>query len=270
MIIDFFLNALLAGIMLAFVAAPLGCFVVWRRMAYFGDAVAHSALLGVVLGISFNIQILLAIVPIAVLMALVLSTLQHGTRFSTDTLLGILAHLGLALGVTALALNPSITVDLMAYLFGDILAVSAQDLMLMYVMAALIVFVLWLRWRQFMLLTVNEDLAAISGINVKANRLLLMLMIAVTVAISIKLVGLLLITSMLILPAATARYYSRSPHQMVFTAIFLAVLDVCGGLYTSFLWDTPSGPSIVLMAGALFIIATLSSMISSAKRRASS
>lgn len=246
--------------MLAFVAAPLGCFVVWRRMAYFGDAVAHSALLGVVLGISFEVHILLAIVPIAILMALLLSGLERETRFSTDTLLGILAHMSLALGVTALALNPT-TLDIMAYLFGDILTVSRQDLIGIAILSSLVVFVLWLRWRQFVLITINEDLAALSGINVARHRLLLMLMIAVTVALSIKLIGLLLITSMLILPAATARYYSRSPGQMVFTAVFLAVLSVCSGLYTSFLWDTPSGPSIVLMAGALFIIATLSSVM---------
>lgn len=266
MIIDFFLHAMLAGVMLAVIAAPLGCFVVWRRMSYFGDAVAHSALLGVVLGVSFDIPLLLAIVPVAVLMALLLNKLESGTRLSTDTLLGILAHIGLALGVTLLALTPHITVDLMAYLFGDILAVSSDDLMAMYILASMILFLLWLYWKPLVMMTVSEELARVRGVNIERYRLLLMLMIAVTVAVSLKLVGLLLITSMLILPAAIARYYSRSPLQMVVLAVFVALIAIGGGLYSSFLWDTPTGPSIVLMAGALFISASLSNRVLAFRR----
>ena len=146
----------------------------------------------------------------------------------------------------------------MAYLFGDILAVTAQDLFGMYLLAAAILMLLWMKWRGFILMTLNEDIARIQGVKVERYRLLLMVMIALTVAISIKLVGLLLITSMLILPAATARYYSRSPAQMAMVAIILACLSVTGGLFGSFVWDTPSGPSIVLMAGFLFLIAYMS------------
>jgi len=267
MLVDFFAHALIAGLILSVVAAPLGCFVVWRGMAYFGDAVAHSALLGVVIGLTLDVPVILTIVPVAVLVALLLTQLQHGTQFSSDTLLGILAHMGLALGVILLALSPEIRIDIMAYLFGDILAVSASDLLGMYFMAAVILFILWLRWRPFILITINPDMARVQGIRVERYRLLLMLMIALTVALSIKLVGLLLITSMLILPAATARYYARGPLQMVIMATILAMMSVSGGLFSSFLWDTPSGPSIVLMAGMLFIMAYLGYGLTLLRRR---
>lgn len=267
MLVDFFIHALVAGIILAIVAAPLGCFVVWRGMAYFGDTVAHSALLGVVLGLAFDIPFELSIIPIAVCIALLLTKLQHGTQFSTDTLLGILAHMGLAIGVVLLALNPQIRIDIMAYLFGDILAVSANDLLAMYALATMIILTLWFRWKQFILITLNEDIARLQKIPVERYRLILMLMIAVTVAISIKLVGLLLITSMLILPAATARYYSRSPVAMACVAILMAVMSVGGGLFSSFLWDTPSGPSIVLMAGLFFLVAYTSHQLTLLRRR---
>lgn len=257
MILDFFLHALIAGVMLSFVTAPLGCFVVWRRMSYFGDAVAHSALLGVVLGVSADIPVLAGIVPVAILMALLLTKMQNRSRFSVDTLLGILAHCSLALGVVLLALSPNIAVDINGYLFGDILAVSSDDLMLMYLLAAGILMLLWLRWKNLLLITINEDMARVQGIDIEKHRLLLMLMIAVTVALSIKLVGLLLITSMLILPAATARFYSRSPQQMMVNALILSLLTVVSGLYTSYMIDAPTGPAMVLMAGLLFLLSYL-------------
>jgi zinc transport system permease protein len=267
MIIDFFIHAMLAGMMLALIAAPLGCFVVWRKMSYFGDAIAHSSLLGVVLGLTFDVPLLLTIVPIAMLLAVVLNKMQSTALLSVDTLLGVLAHISLASGVVLLALNPTITVDIMAYLFGDILAVSESDLMTMSVLSFLVTLTLWWAWKPLMMMTVSEELAQIRGVKVDRYRLLLMLMIAVTVAVSIKLVGLLLITSMLILPAAVARYYSRSPLQMLVTAIFIALIAIGGGLYSSFLWDTPTGPSIVLAAGAMFIMAYLSSHFSMLRKK---
>lgn len=255
MMADFFLHALVAGLILAVMTAPLGCFVVWRGMSYFGDAIAHSALLGVVLAFLFELPLIFTIIGVAITMALLLTRLQRNTQFTSDTLLGMLAHSGLALGIVLLSLHDEIRVDLMVYLFGDILAVSPHDLLGMYILASVVLILLWLRWKQFMLITLHEDIARIEGIHVERYRLVLMLMIALTVALSIKLVGLLLVTSMLILPAATARYYVRSPAQMAIVAIVLSILSVLGGLTGSFVWDTPSGPSIVLMAGSLFIIA---------------
>lgn len=254
---DFFIHALLAGIMLSLATAPLGCFVVWRKMAYYGDALAHSALLGVVMGLLWQVPLILAIVPIAAIIALILGFANEKSRLSSDTLLGIMAHGGLALGVTIMALIPSLQVDLMAYLFGDILAVTSDDLILIYILATIVLITVWLRWKPLILITLNEDMAKVQGINVRQNRILLMLLIALTVAISIKLVGLLLITSLLILPAAISRFYSHTPSKMAITAVLIAFVMVVGGLVTSFHWDTPSGPSIVLVGILLFALTVL-------------
>jgi zinc transport system permease protein len=256
-ILDLFTQALIAGLIIAMVAAPLGCFVVWRRMAYFGDAISHSALLGVILGLLWQVNASLAILPVAVGVALVLTWLQADTRFSSDTLLGIIAHMALASGIVMLALNSQIQIDLMSYLFGDILAISPHDLMFMYAFAAVMLMLLCLFWRRFLLLTLHEDIARIHGIPATRYRLLLMLMIAVTVAISIKLVGLLLITAMLVIPPATARFFASGPAQMAFLAIAYASAAVCLGLSASWKWDTPAGPSIVLTAGILFLTSYL-------------
>ena len=167
---DFFLHAMLAGIMLSVSAAPLGCFVVWRKMAYFGDAIAHSALLGVVIGLLWQLPLTLAIVPVACAVALLLAVANEKSRFSSDTLLGILAHGGLALGVTIMAMVPGLQVDLMAYLFGDILAVSSVDLVVIYMLAAVVLLVLWWRWRAFVLMTLNEELAKVQGVDVRRHR----------------------------------------------------------------------------------------------------
>jgi zinc transport system permease protein len=261
MILSFFLHALIAGVLLAVSAAPLGCFVLWRRMAYFGDAVAHAALLGVVLGVSFKIPVMLAVVPVALLMAFLLQRIGQRGRFSADTLLGILAHLGLALGVTLLALDEHNTVDISAILFGDILAVSATDLLIMTGLSAIVLLTLWRCWMPLVAITVSEELARIRGIQVERCRLLLMLLIALTVAIAMKLVGLLLVTSMLIMPAATARAYARSPLEMVLMAALIAVLNVGAGLGASFVFDTPSGPSIVLASGLLLGMTTLAQLL---------
>ncbi len=266
---DFFVYALLAGIMLAIATAPLGCFVVWRRMAYFGDTIAHSALLGVVMGLLWEIPLIYAILPIALSIGLVLGVVSEKSRFSSDTLLGILAHGGLALGVVIMAMTPDLQVDLMAYLFGDILAVNGDDLMTIYLLASFVLFALWYRWREFLMVTMNEELATVQGINTRYYRIALMLLVALTVAISIKLVGLLLITSLLILPAATARFFSNTPVQMATYATCFALLTVISGLFASFAWDTPSGPSIVLVGVSVFAILAVFSRIKR-KRLASS
>jgi zinc transport system permease protein len=254
MTLDLFGMAMAAGLIIAAVTAPLGCFVVWRRMAYFGDAIAHSALLGVLIGIYFDLHLNLAIVPVALAFALLLNWLQKHTHFSTDTLLGIVAHIALASGVLAVALTPDLQVDLMAYLFGDILAVSPDDLIPMYIYAAVTLFVLKICWRPFVLMTLQEDVARVRGIDVDRFRLILMAMVAVTVAIAIKLVGLLLITSMLVIPAATARFMARSPVQMAWLAFLVAAIAVSVGLKAAWVIDAPAGPAVALTLGIFFLL----------------
>jgi zinc transport system permease protein len=245
---DFLLNALLAGLTLALVAGPLGSFVVWRRMAYFGDTLSHAALLGVALGLMLDVSPTLTVTVGCVLLAV----LQR-QPLASDTLLGILAHSTLSLGLVALSFMHDVRIDLMSYLFGDLLAVSPTDLAWIMGGSALVLAVLAWLWRPLLAITVHEELARVEGLPVAAIRLALMLLIAVVIAVAMKIVGVLLITSLLIIPAAAAQRHARTPEQMAIGASLLGLVAVCAGLSLSWYQDTPAGPSIVVSAAALFL-----------------
>jgi zinc transport system permease protein len=254
---DFMLRALVAGIGVALVAAPLGVFVVWRRMAYFGDTLAHSALLGVALGFLLGISLNLAVVSVSLLIALLLLALQNRKQLATDTLLGILAHSALSVGLVVMAFQQDVRVDLMGYLFGDILAVTISDLLWVWCGGLVVLMVFGLIWQQLLAITVHEELAQVEGVPVLRTRLLFMLMIAMVIAVSMKIVGVLLITSMMIIPAAAARRFSNTPEQMAFIAALIGVMAVGLGLAGSWFQDTPAGPSIVVSAALLFLLVQL-------------
>jgi zinc transport system permease protein len=254
---DFLLNALLAGLSLALVAGPLGSFVVWRRMAYFGDTLAHAALLGVALGFLLDVSPTLAVTVGCIILAVLLVTLQQRQPLAADTLLGILAHSTLSLGLVAISFMHEVRVDLMAYLFGDLLAVGGRDLLWIAGGSALVLGLLAWLWRPLLALTVHEELAKVEGLPVGALRLALMLLIAVVIAVAMKIVGVLLITSLLIIPAAAAQRHARSPEQMAGGASAIGLLAVCGGLALSWFRDTPAGPSIVVSAAGLFLLSFL-------------
>jgi zinc transport system permease protein len=250
---DFLLYALLAGLGVALVAGPLGSFAVWRRMAYFGDTLAHSALLGIAFGLLLQINISLAVTLGCLLLALILVLLQQNRFIATDTLLGILSHSTLALGLVTVSMISDARIDLMAYLFGDLLSANGSDVITIYVVAAVvIVSLIWL-WKPLLAITVHEDLARVEGVPVTAVRTGLMLLMALVIAIAMKVVGVLLITALLIIPAAASRRLSNTPEQMAVIASLLGCLSVCTGLAASFYWDTPAGPSVVLSASALFV-----------------
>lgn len=260
---DFFVRATLAGIGIAIAAAPLGCFVVWRRMAYFGDATAHAAILGVALSLALSINVFIGVLSIAILMALATSALT--TRgYAMDTLLGVIAHSALAFGLVAVSLIQGVRIDLMAYLFGDILAVGALDLAIIWSGAILVLGLVTWRWSALLTSTLNPDLAYASGIDPKREQLILTLALAIVVAIALKIVGALLISAMLILPAATARTFSKSPEVMAIVATIIGILSAMGGLQASYHWDTPTGPTIVCVAALFFIASNLSKALKQA------
>jgi len=250
----FLLRALAAGIGVALVAAPLGCFVVWRRMAYFGDTLAHSALLGVGLGVVAGLHPMLGVVTAALALGVLLIGLQRFGEFASDTILGILAHSTLATGVVVLSFFDTVRVDLFAYLFGDILAVMPSDLAAIAVGGALVLGLLALLWRPLLAMTVHADLARVEGVAVGRVRVAFVGLLAVVVAVAMQVVGILLITSLLIIPPATARRLARGPVSMAVIAAGLAVLAVIGGLAASLAWNTPAGPSIVVAAAAGFVV----------------
>jgi len=261
---DFIWRALLAGLVVAAVAGPLGTFVVWRRMAYFGDSLSHSALLGIALGILTGVNTTFSLLLVCLGIAVLVVWMESRQRLSHDTLLGIFAHSSLSLGLVALSLIQGLRIDLMAYLFGDILAVTTTELYWIMAGGAAVLAALLMIWRPLLALTVNEDLAQVEGVRVDLMRLLFMLLMALVVAVSIKLVGVLLITSLLIIPAAVARQFARSPEQMALLAALAGALSVLGGMFVSMQWDTPTGPSIVVVASLLFFLVNLGRVANSA------
>jgi zinc transport system permease protein len=257
MMSDFLLLALLAGIAVALVAGPLGAFAVWRRMAYFGDTLAHSALLGITFGLLLGVNLNLAVAIGCLLLALILVALQHNRFIAADTLLGILSHSTLALGLVCVSLFSGTRVDLLAYLFGDILSVNEMDVITIWLVSSSVIGALIWLWRPLLAITVHEELAQVEGIAVVKIRTALMLLMALVIAIAMKVVGVLLITALLIIPAAASRRLTHTPEAMAIVASLLGSLSVCLGLMASFYWDSPAGPSIVLAATTLFMLTLL-------------
>ena len=254
MLDDFFYRALIAGIGIALVTGPLGCFVVWRRLSFFGDTLAHSALLGVILSVSFDINISLSIFVVSSLVALLLLKLQKTTYLANDALLGLLSHSSLAIGLVVLGFLSFIRFDIMGVLFGDILSVNINDLLAIWLGGALILLVLWFIWKPLFASTVNYELAEAEGMKPERMNAIFTILLAALIAIAIKMVGLLLITGMLIIPTAMARNLSNNPKQMVIFSMIGGLLSVLIGLYASFEINTSSGPTIVTVALILFIL----------------
>ena len=254
---DFFLRAVVAGVGLALTTGPLGCFIIWRRMAYFGDTISHSALLGVALSLLFQLNLTLSVFAVAALVSILLLFLQRRQALSADALLGILSHATLAIGLVIVAFMSWVRIDLIAFLFGDILAVSQSDIAVIWGGGILVLAAIAWLWRPLLASTVNPELAEAEGLRPERARLLFMLLMAVVIAIAMKIVGILLITALLIIPAATARRFAATPETMAILASLLGAIAVVGGLFGSLRYDTPSGPSIVVAALVLFIFSLL-------------
>ncbi|WP_391529123.1 zinc ABC transporter permease subunit ZnuB [Photorhabdus akhurstii] len=248
----------LAGVLLSIAAGPLGSFVVWRRMSYFGDTLAHASLLGVAFGLLLNISPFYAIIAVTLILAMMLVWLEKRPQLAIDTLLGIMAHSALSSGLVVVSLMSNVRVDLMAYLFGDLLSVTYEDIWLIVIGVTLVATLLFWQWNALLSVTVSQEMAFVDGIKIQRLRVLLMLVTALTIGLAMKFVGALIITSLLIIPAATARRFARTPEQMAGIAIAVGMLAVTGGLAFSAVYDTPAGPSVVLCAAVMFIISLIS------------
>lgn len=253
MLDDFFVRATIAGIGVALAAAPLGCFVVWRRMAYFGDATAHAAILGIALALALNISVFVGVLAVTIIVVSLVTRLS-GRGFAMDTLLGVMAHASLAIGLVAVSFISGVRVDLMAFLFGDILAVGRSDLLVIWGGALVVMGLLAWRWNALLTATLSPELAYAGGIDPKREQLVLSVTLAIVVAVALKIVGVILIAALLVIPAAAARPVSRTPEIMAVIAASIAVLSIIGGLQMSLWADTPAGPSVVTVAFCLFLI----------------
>lgn len=246
---DFMWRALIAGMAVVTVTGVLGVFLLWRRMAYFGDALSHSALLGVALGILLGVAEYWLVLAVCVVVALIMTWVQRKPELSNDTILGVLGHGGLALGLIALHFSTQVGgKSLEAYLFGDILLLQNSDVYFALGLSALVLGVIWYYWQSLLLMTAHPELAQAEGVNTERLSLIYMLLIALVIAIAMRVVGIFLLTSLLIIPAATARRLARTPEQMVIMAVLVGLVALVLGLASSWWWDTPTGPSIVVVA----------------------
>lgn len=251
---DFLLRALIAGFGVALICGPLGAFVVWRRMAFFGHTLAHSALLGVALGYLLHFDMTLGMFAVSLLLAALLYLAEQRKILATDTLLGVLAHSALAAGIVMMAFLDTLRTDLLSLLFGDILSVGVADIYWIYGGGIVALGALAVIWRPLLALTVHQEMAEVEGVNATLVRFIFMVLLAIVIAVSLKIVGLLLITSLLVIPAATARHLSKTPEQMAALAAVIGCVTVVAGLAESFVWDLPSGAAIVLTATVLFVL----------------
>ena len=254
MLPEFLIRAGLAGLGLTLATGPLGAFVLWRRMAYFGDATAHASILGVALALATGLPVGLGTLAVALIMAVTVATLS-ARGWAVDTTLGVLAHGALALGLVAISFVKGVNVSLESYLFGDILAVTWTEVALVWGGALGVLALLAWRWQGMLTATLDPDLARASGIDPDRERLWLTLALAVVIAVAIKLVGALLIAALLLIPAATARALAKGPEQMAALASGVGALSVVTGLALSMGQDTPAGPSIAALAASLFALA---------------
>ena len=254
---DFIFRAFVAGIGLALIAGPLGCFIVWRRLSYFGDTIAHSSLLGVVISYALNFNLILTVFIISCFIALSLLFLQKRTNLPDDALLGLLSHSVLAIGLVLLGLLSFIRIDLMGLLFGDILSVNFTDILFVWIGGSIVLILLIWIWRPLFAGTVNLELAKAEGLNPELANAIFTLLIAAVIAIAIKIVGILLITGLLIIPASASRNLSSTPIQMAILASLIGVISVVLGLFSSLTWNTSTGPAILSIAMGIFILTLL-------------
>ena len=252
---DFFTRAIIAGIGISLIAGPLGCFVIWQRLAYFGESMAHSALLGVALALAFDINIFFGVFAICLLVAFILARVGDQSNRSTDSTPGILSHSTLSIGLVLVSLMYWVRVDILHFLFGNILSVTWSEIAIIFIGGAFVVAVIIWKWNALISLTVDEQIAAVEGMKPVQTRYLLMILLATVVAFAMKIVGILLTVALLIIPAAASRQFSKTPEQMVVLASLFGVLAVFGGLSVSLEFDTPPGPSIVINALIVFLLA---------------
>lgn len=251
----FLLRALAAGAGLAVIAAPLGCFLVWQRMAFFGETVAQASLIGVALALALNLDVTATVLAASIAMALLLVALGRQKLVPVDSLLSLLAHSSLAIGVLATALVKGRSIDLMGFLFGDIFAVTREDLLWLAVCGLVVLVTLWRLWQPLLSIAVHEELAAAEGVAHERTRVVFVILLAVVIAMSMKIVGVLLTVAFLIIPAAAARPLSSTPEGMAWLAAALGVAGVAGGLGLSLAGDTPGGPSIVAVLALIAALA---------------
>lgn len=258
---SFLINAILAGVGISIISSPLGCFIIWRRSAYFSDCVAHSSLLGISIGLWLNLELTWALFISSISIVFLLILLQKKTSIPQDTLLGIISYTSLSLGIINISIMDNIRVDITSYLFGDLLTVNNNDIILIYITAIIIGSITYNLWNSLLSITVAENLAFIENYSVEKLKIIIYVILAITISFAMKIIGALIIGSLLLIPQSTARYFSKTPEKMVSLAFIFSITSIIGGILLSWNYDTPTGPSIIIVSTSQFLLSNLISSL---------
>jgi zinc transport system permease protein len=251
---DFLIRAVLAGLIMVVIAAPMGCLMVWQRLAFLSDTLGHAAVLGVGLGLMLQLEPIFGVLAVALVIVFSLSRVSSFNSALSETTLAIISHTGLAGGIILVGLLPGPAVNLEAILFGDLLATTSADLLNLLLTTVLLLVLLLRHWRAFVAVSVSREIAQAEGIEVRRIQFLMYIMIALLVAVMMKVMGVLLIAAMLVIPTSSARLFSRSPEQMVYISGLYGLFALGGGITSSFHFDWQTGPAIVVSATVLLLL----------------
>ena len=251
---DFLVRSVIAGLIMVVIAAPMGCLMVWQRLAFLSDTLGHAAVMGVGLGLLLEVTPVFGVLAVALLIVFSLNRVNSFNSALSETTLAIISHTGLAGGIILVGLLPAQSVNLEAILFGDLLATTSADLTRLLITTVVLLLLLLHYWRSFVAVSVSREIAQAEGIEVRKVQLLMYIMIALLVAVMMKVMGVLLIAAMLVIPTSSARLFSRSPEQMVAVSALYGLGALAGGISSSFHFDWQTGPAIVVSATLLLLI----------------
>ncbi len=255
MLDDFLIRSLLAGVLMVLVAAPMGCLMVWQRLAFLADTLGHASVLGVALGLMMSLHPIVGVLIVIVVIMLIVSQSMGGKPVAmSESVLAIISHTGLAAGILLLSLSGAGNISLEAILFGDLLATSMSDLGFIALTVFILLFLLWQHWSSFVAVSVSPEIAQAEGIPVQKIQLILYLMIALLIAVMMKVMGVLLIGAMLVIPVNAARVFSRGPEQMLVISLFFGLMSLFSGMFMSWQYDLQTGPAIVVMAAVWLLL----------------
>lgn len=251
---DFLVRSVIAGLIMVAIAAPMGCLMVWQRLAFLSDTLGHAAVMGVGLGLLLEVTPVFGVLAVALLIVFSLNRVDSFNSALSETTLAIISHTGLAGGIILVGLLPAQSVNLEAILFGDLLATTSADLVRLLITTLVLLLLLLHHWRSFVAVSVSREIAQAEGIEVRKVQFLMYIMIALLVAVMMKVMGVLLIAAMLVIPTTSARLFSRSPEQMVAVSALYGLGALAGGISSSFQFDWQTGPAIVVCAALLMLV----------------
>ena len=253
----FMQNAFLAAVLVSVACGLVGTYVVVKRIVFISGGISHAAFGGIGLGYFLGVNPILAAIPFSIASALLMGLTSKKVKVSEDTAIGILWSLGMAIGIIFINLTPGYVPDLMSYLFGSILTVPTSDLVIMFILDIIIITLVYLLRREFQGISFDEEFSQVMGMHTTAIYLILLSLVALSVVVMIKVVGVILVIALLTIPAAIAKQYTYHLGRMMIISVILGMILTTGGLYISYLFNLASGATIVLVLGLGFFVSSI-------------